>query len=263
MFLFMGIIVIIPLLMLGKDLAAGFWRSSWYLIPAVFLSLALIDLYFFLNYRIYNLLEKEDWPALIQELENKVLQKNRYSSRLVKLLISSYLVLSDIKPVTELEKRLSIAKKSLLDDNALSFCTARILSKDYQGAADFLAPRCPETSKFKGGNAEWLRWYYGFSLLLSRRFEEAADVFILLARTGRDGIPAGLSAYFLSENLSAFLPLRSENLQEEAKSARGRVKRRLRRRSDWEGELKKLDTEVYAAVLKSYTGKAAEYLYKE
>ena len=252
-----------PLLMLGKDLAIGFWRSSWYVVPVIFLALALIDLYFALNYRVYALLEKEDWPALIRELEQKVLQKNRYNSRLVKLLISSYLVLSDIKSVTELEKKLAIARKSLLDENALSFAAARILGKDYQGAAEFLAPKCPEGAKFKSGSSEWLYWYYGFSLLLARRFNEAADVFIPLAREGRYGIPSGLSAYFLSDNLSAFLPLRSEKLQEEAKSARGRVKRSLRRRSDWDRELKRLDTEVYAAVLKTYTGKAADYLYRE
>jgi hypothetical protein len=178
------------------------------------------------------------------------------------LLINSYLVLSDVKSVTDLEKRLSIAKKSLLNENALSFCAARILSKDYEGTVEFLEPRCSGKIQYKGRETEWLHWYFGFALLLSRRFEESADTFLLLARQGRDGIPAGLSAYFLSENLAAFLPLRSIDLKAEAEAAKERVKRTLRSRSDWERELKKMDTEVYAAVLQTYTGKAANYLYK-
>ena len=262
MILFLGVMLIIPLVILGKDLAFVFLRSSWFIAPLILLALTFLDVYFALNYKIYALLEKEDWPALIQELENKVLQKNRYSSRLVKLLINSYLVLSDVNSVTALEKRLSITKSSLLNENALSFSAARILSKDYQGSVEFLAPKYAGEFKGKGSNAEWVRFYYGFSLLLSRNFEAAADVLILLAREGRDGIPAGLSAYFLSENLSAFLPLRSENLKEEANAAKDRVKRSLHRRSDWDKELKRLETEVYAVVLQTYTGKAADYLYK-
>ncbi|MCL1927537.1 MAG: hypothetical protein FWG07_01925 [Treponema sp.] len=262
MLLFLGVIYIMPLVILGKDLSLQFWHSGWFLAPLIIGALIFIDIYFGLNYRVYTLLEKEDWPALVQELENKVLQKSQYNSRLVKLLINSYLVLSDVQSVTGLEKKLAIAKKSLLDENALSFCSARILHKDFQGAIEFLEQRCSGEAKVKGGQAEWLRWYYGFAQLLSRRFEGAADAFVLLAKHGRESIPAGLSAYFLNETLSAFLPLRSGNLKEEASAAKERVKKSLPNRNNWDRELKRMDTEVYATVLQAYTGKAGDYLYR-
>ena len=262
MLLFLGIMFVMPLIILGKGLALQFWHTGWYLAPLILAALAVLDLYFAFNYRIYTLLEKEDWPALVQELETKVLQKNHYSPRLVKLLISSYLVLSDVKSVTELEKRLNISKKSLINENALSFCAARILHKDYEGAVDFLESRSSGDSKQKGRDAEWLRWYYGFALLLSRRFEESADIFLLLAREGRELILIGLSAYFLSENLAAFLPLRVEDLRDAAKTGKERTRRSLYSRKDWEKELKRLETEVFSAVLQVYTKKAEDYLYK-
>ena len=262
MLVFLGVIYIMPLIILGKDLSLQFWHTGWFLAPLIIIVLIFIDIYFILNYRVYALLEKEDWPALVQELESKVLQKNQYNRRLVKLLINSYLVLSDVRSVTELEKKLAISKKSLLDDNALSFCAARILNKDYQGVIEFLEPRCSGEARVKGGEAEWLRWYYGFAQLLSRRFDGAADAFLLLARHGRESIPAGLSSYFLNENLSAFLPLRSGNLKEEAAIAKDRIKKSLRNRNNWDRELKRMDTEVYAAVLQAYTGKTGDYLYK-
>ena len=265
MVIFVGMIFIMPLAILGKDLAFQFWYSLWYLAPLIIAALICLDLYFILNYRIYSLLEKEDWPALIQELENKVLQKSRYNRRLVKLLISSYLVISDVKSITELEKRLFISKKKLIDENVLSFCAARILHKDYEGAILFLEPRCSingQKSRYKGSDDEWLRWYYGFSLLLSRRFNEAADIFEVLSKEGKETIVIGLSSYFLSENLAVFLPLRSKILKEAAETGKDRVKMGLRSKNDWEKELKKMDTEVYAVVLQVYTGKAADYLYK-
>jgi len=263
MVLFLGVIFVMPLVILGKDMAFGFWRSGWFLAPLILLILAAGDLYFGLNYRIYTLLEKEDWPALIQELENKVLQKRRYSSRLVILLLNTYLVLSDTRSVTELEKRLFMAKKNLVNGNALSFGTARILQKDYQGAAEFFAARLPESGingRIKG-RAEWLRWYHGFSLLLSRRFEEAAESFSLLAREGRDAVPSGLSSYFLNETLAAFLPRLSAELKKDAEAGKERVKKSLPGRNGWNREHKRIETEVYAAVLQPYMEKTANYLY--
>jgi len=261
MVLFLGIIFVMPLLILGKDMALGFWRAGWFLAPLILGVLIFMDVFFALNYRIYTLLEKEDWPALIEELEVRVLQKGRYTPRLVVLLINAYLVLSDTKSVTELEKRLSGAKKSLVNDNALSFGTARILRKDFRGAVEFFAARLSERVRLKGNNAEWLRWYYGFSLLLSRRFEEAAEAFTLLARDGREVIPAALSSYFLHENLADFLFHRSVELREEAEAGKERIKKTLPTRNTWNREHKRVETEIYVAVLQPYMEKAANYLY--
>jgi hypothetical protein len=248
---------VLPLLILERDFFPGFWRSTWFLIPMILAVLTVIDLYFLSNYRVYTLLEKEDWPALIQELERKVLQTGYYSPRLVSLLINTYLVLSDTVSVTELEKRLFIAKRKLVNRNALSFGVARILQKDYQGAVEFFAPRISG----KKSN-DWLRWYYGFSLLLSRRFEEAADALVVSILESREAVLTGLSAYFLEENLAAFLPRRRAELKEAAEKGKERVKKSLRKREDWNREIKRMETEVYAAVLQSYLGKTAEYLYK-
>ena len=263
-FLFLGALFIFPLVILGRDMVPYFWRSGWFLVPLMLAALAGVDLFFALNYRIYTLLEKEDWPALIQELENQVIRKGNYSPRLVKLLINTYLVLSDARSVTELEKKLSVTKKKLVNANALNFGAARVLHSDYQGAEEFFSSKLSGRG-LPGGykTAEWMRWYHGFSLLLARRFDEAADAFILLARDGREGILAGLSAYFLNNSLAGFLPRRSEELRKEAEMGKERVKSGLKKRNDWDRELKQAASEIYAAILKPYYGKTADYLYLE
>jgi len=263
MLFFIALIFILPLAALGKALAMDFFRDCWYLAPLVLAVLVLIDCYFVVNYRVYVLLEKEDWPALVQELEQRVIRKGRYNGRLVKLLAASYLVISDARSVTELERKLAIAKPRLVNDNALIFGAARVLSRDYQGAVEFFGSRISGKLSGRGRDrAEWLRWYFGFSLLLARRFEEAADCFMLLAREGRNGILAGLSSYFLEETLAPFLPRRKE-LRGEAAEGRTRVRKELKTRSDWEKELKPVKNEVYAVVLLSYITKAENYLYQE
>jgi hypothetical protein len=262
MFFFIVLIVIIPFTVLGKDMALGFWKSSWFLVPLVFFLLALMDLYFVVNYRVFILLEKEDWPALIRELEARVIRRGRYSPRLVRLLLNTYLVLSDAKAVLELEKRLAVTRRKLIGDNVLIFGAARILTKDNEGAAAFFSARLPGGAQYRAGPyAEWIRWYYGFSLLLSRRFEEAADVFSLMAQEARDGILTGLSAYFLNNTLAGFLSGGASRLRKDAEAGKERVRQSLRRRFDWNREVKRMEMEIYATVLTSYINQAADYVY--
>ncbi|MDR1144176.1 MAG: hypothetical protein LBK77_08190 [Spirochaetaceae bacterium] len=262
LFFFLAVVCVLPFAALGKDLAVSFWKTNWYAVPLVLVILAAVDIYFAVNGRIFFFLEKEDWPALVQLLEEKVFRRGRYTSRLVKLLANTYLVLSDAGSVTELEKKLRINKNRLIDGSALIFGAARILNKDHLGAAEFFSSRLPGRENYKAGaQGEWIRWYFGFSLLLARNFAAAADTFTVLAREGRDGILTGLSAYFLDDNLARFLPRRSAELRETAAEGKERVRQTLKRRIDWNRELKRLETEVYAAILSSYTGKAGDFVY--
>jgi hypothetical protein len=259
---FLALVCILPFVALGKDLAFSFWKTNWYAVPLVLAILATVDIYFVINGRIFFLLEKEDWPALVQLLEEKVFRRGRYTSRLVKLLANTYLVLSDAGAVTELEKKLLAKKSKLIGDNVLIFGAARILNKDHQGAAEFFSSRLPGGENYKGGaRSEWIRWYCGFSLLLSRNFPAAADTFAVLAREGRDGILTGLSSYFLDDNLTGFLPQRAAELREIAAEGKKRVRQSLKHRNDWDREIKRLETEVYATILSSYIGKAGDFVY--
>jgi hypothetical protein len=222
-------------------------------------------LYFALNYRVFLFLEKEDWPALVQELERRVLRDKNYSPRLVKLLANSYLVLSDAASVNTLEKKLSIVKPGLVNANALIFGAARILARDNKGAVEFFGERLPGTGTrslgISGTDREWISWYYGFALLLDRQFGNAADRFAGFAEMSQDGVLAGLSAYFLNDTLRKFLPDKASALAEKARQGKERVRNSLKHRADWNREAKRLETEVHAAVLAHYIGKAADYVY--
>jgi hypothetical protein len=258
MLLFLGAVFVIPFAFLGKDMGLDFWRSDWFLAPILVVILAAIDIYFISNGRVFALLEKEDWPALVQELEERVIRRGNYSPRLVKLLANSYLVLSDAQAVNALEKKLAISKPGLINSNALIFGAARVLSKDNAGASDFFAGRL----EGQGANSAWVRWYYAFALLLDRKFAPSADQFTALAGASRDGLITGLSAYFIADTLVKFLPERREELSVSAAEAKGRVRQTLKTRNDWNREIKRMETEVYAVILAAYIGKAADYIYQ-
>jgi len=242
----------------GPSFGASFWQVNWPFILVLVILLFAFNSFYFINRRLFMLLEKEDWPALVRYLEDRVIQKGRYTSRLVRLLANSYLVLSDSAAVMSLENKTAVARPSLVDANVLVFGTARILGKDISGAIRFFEVR---KDTVKGTLKEWVNWYHGFTLLLDRRFEEAAGIFSLLAGISKDGIISGLSSYFLTETIARVLPQREPELKKISSDGKERVLRTLPRLKDWNREVSRLSTEIHAAVLSKYMTETGRWLY--
>ena len=256
--LFIAIVCFFPTLILGADRTGFFWRISWFLPVFLVIILVVFDIFFLVNRRLYSLLEKEDWPALVHFLEDKVLRQGRYSNAAVRLLANTYLVLSDSPAVMSLENKAAIAKPSLVDDNALVFGTARILGRDITGAIRFFESRI---NTAKPDLRQWVQWYYAFALLLDRRFERAQEEFSRLARISEDGVVAGLSAFFLGNTIGKSLPEMKFVCESSAAEGKDRVLKVLPQRKDWEKEVEKIKTEVHAAVLSKYITEAEVWLY--
>jgi len=117
-----------------------------------------LGIFFLFNYRLLSLLEREDWPALAYYLEQKILIKGNYSSRKVRLLASSYMVISDYPSVLKLESKALLVKPSVIEKNALIFGSARVLNGKYDEAAVFFNTHCNK-GRLKGKNLEWIRWF--------------------------------------------------------------------------------------------------------
>jgi hypothetical protein len=267
--IFLFILFFMPFMILGENffLARGAFliQSLWPLAAILVTVLIILDIYYFSNRELFRLLEREDWPALAEYLETR-LPRRSYPGYLVRLYVNTCLVLSDSGTVMNLENKLALVKPALVERNALLFGTARILGKDYTGALRFFAAhdRPRKGGGFPGffsGNrarqGQWLAWYHGFSLLLDRRFGEAAEKFRLLAAEAADPVTAGLAAWFLADNLSPVV----EGSREAALAARDRIRSSLVRRKDWDGEIVKTETEIYAAILRTYIDEAGNWIY--
>jgi hypothetical protein len=249
--IFLFLVCFMPFFAFGSGAASYFRRSVWPLALFLVAILAALDAYYLLNRRLFSLLEREDWPALSAYLEEQVLRKGRYSRRLVKLLATTYLVMSDIPAAVGLENRLAIAKPALVERNLLLFGAARILGKDYAGAVRFFSSRA-------GRGGDWLNCYYGFALLLDRKLKEAAEQFRPLAAGSADVLVSGLAAWFLAD------PLRGrtgDSYAAMAEKGRLRVRQSLKNRAAWDAELGKLETEVHVAVLRKYLVEAGDWIF--
>jgi hypothetical protein len=257
------VIGLLPFFILGSGFAGDFWASGWPLFLILVFALAGLNIYYLRKRRLYYLLEREDWPALQDYLEQRVLSRGKYSPQMVSLLANTYLVMSDSAAVTALENKTAIANPPLIESNALVFGTARILEGDLAGAVDFFSLRLarkkanfPQAVK----NLQWVRWYYGFSLLLNRQFEKSTAEFMALAAESSDALITGLSAFFLADTLQKYAENRDECLAR-AREGRERVQRYLKTIEEWSREAAKIETEVHAAILKKYIGQAGTWLF--
>jgi len=257
---FMAVIILLPLYMIGPAYSANFWNLNWPIIIVLILLFLGFNIFYFTNKTLFLLLEKEDWPALVRYLEDKVIQKGKYSPRLVRLLANSYLVLSDSASVMSLENKVALAKPSLIDANALIFGTARILGGDVSGAIRFFEAR---KDTVKPDSREWVNWYYGFSLLLDRQFAEAGESFSLLSRMSQNGVVTALSSYFLFETIAPASPGKGAEYIKDAFQGRERVCKALPKKENWKKEVAKLSTEIHAAAISKYLEEAGNWLYSK
>jgi hypothetical protein len=217
-----------------------------------------LNTFYFANKKLFLLLEKEDWPALICYLEEKIIQKGAYNSRLVRLLANSYLVLSDSASVINLENRTAINKPALVDANVLVFGTARILGNDITGAVRFFKTR-KETAK--AALKDWVAWYYGFSLMLNQQIGEAIREFSLLASSSRNGVVTALSSYFLQQNMYFTLPQFRREFGEILEKGRKRALKAIPKTEAWKRRIAGLSTEIHAAAISRYLEDTGIWLY--
>ena len=104
-------IVILPIIVFDSEYAALFWKGKWYFSLVFIAVIAGLNIYFINNWKLFSYLENENWPGLIDYLEDQIYNKKKISKRRVLLLINTYLLHSGIE---KLEKLAVVIKETSL-----------------------------------------------------------------------------------------------------------------------------------------------------
>lgn len=255
--IFIVLIGAFPPLILGPALFASIRNITVPVSIVLILGMTFSFVLFLLNYRLLSLLEREDWPALAYYLEQKVFKKNQCSGRNVRLLASSYLVMTDFSSVLNLESKVMTANPSAIEKNILIFGTARILNGNYKDAACFFKANF---GKDIPKQDQWVRWFYGFCQMLVGAFTEAEGELSSLVISSPDAIVTGLSAYFL-ETCLARHSMDAAGCRAASEKGRQRVVGALKGIENWKREQMKMGTEIYISIIKKYIDEAGSWLY--
>ena len=217
-------IFFLPFFLLGWDYSVEFWKGSWYLAFFFLALLAILNGFFAWNWKVFNLVEKEDWGGLSAHLVERIFVKRRYGSRHAALLVDAYLLQGDVAGIERLEEELKSRRPVLLRKLAVLFGLTRLLRDRPADAETFLAPLL---GKREVDNWEWLRFDYAFALVLQKKIAEALP-HLLEGTSSRDPVLALLAAYLLETVVvKAAVP---GGADAEALAAAERVRKDLRKR---------------------------------
>ena len=172
------IIFLLPLALLGADYFRLFAQKNWIAGVLFLATLIIINGYFALNWKLFRLLEREDWPALIRHLEDSIYRRGRITKSSCRLLLNAYLIRGSTEPIAALEARVRRDRPGLLPALALPFGLPYLLRGDPQAAAEYFGPLAAEDGVADRG---WIRWNYAFSLMqLKKQGEAGAELQSLL-----------------------------------------------------------------------------------
>jgi hypothetical protein len=216
-----GFIFLMPLLLLGSDYFALFVSKNWIAGALFLLTLIIINGYFLWNWKLFRLLESEDWRGLIRLLEQRVFQKGRCRKSTIKMLINAYVVTSSVDKISALESYLREKKPALLRTYALQFGIPYLLKmNDEPKAAESYFGRAAERAD--APHRDWLRWSYASSLLLERQFDAAKVTLLELLDSKLDPVLELLALHGLS-----FFTGVDPHLAERVETERRRLARRF------------------------------------
>jgi hypothetical protein len=250
----------LPVLLLGPGSSAGFWKANWYLALLFLALIGGLNGFFLLNRKTFVLVEREEWGELSAHLVGLMFPKGRFSSSRVRLLVNAYLLMSDIEGIERLEAELSAKRPDLLRKNALLFGVTRLLRSKSEEAEAFFG-RYLEAKDVE--SRPWLRFDYGFSLVLQKRPAEALP-YLAEGSDARDPVLCLLASYLLGSVGASSASEEAERLSlaARAEAARGRLRKRYSA-SKWSREVERAKSEVHIVILARLIDDAGRWLYAE
>ncbi len=188
------VIFLTPLFFGGGDWFAVFWGSNWPIAIIFAVTLCFIDAYFLLNWRLFHALEKEDWPAVADFLEDRILRRGWITGARVRLLLNTYLVASNTDGILALEAYLEKKRPRLIARFSMSFGIPHLLSKEPSDAEAYFRELLERPHV---ADRDWIMWNHAFSLLQAKRTDEARAALMDLAGRVTQPVLLLLSIYLL------------------------------------------------------------------
>ena len=188
-----GIVIIMPVMILGTDYSINLWSNTWYL-PALFILIIIaIDGYFFMNWQLFSLLESENWAELLGFLEEKVLQKECVRVSYVRTYIQTCLVTGQVRKIEALESLLRKKRPGLLRKFALELGMPKVLHKDHADMVSFYS----EFTDQRVPRREWVRFLHAFGMLMQQEHSDGREKLLSLSKTVKEPLLKVLVLYTL------------------------------------------------------------------
>ena len=241
------VIYLMPLFMLGWDYTSNFWSENWGL-PVLFGAILCgLNGYFIFNWKLFTLLEREDWDSLIEHLEHRIFEKHIILAQQCRILVNAYLVRSKLDSIQRLEDTIREKRSSLVKRLAMPLGIQHLLSNESSSMLSYFGQFKDE----RGRDSGWIRWSYAFASLLAENPDTAGVYLSKVVETEREPVLLVLSLYLLDGIGPDSLSDRKNQLK--AKYTREKL----------EQEIERQRAHVQVVILARLIENAVDWLYSE
>lgn len=188
-------IFFMPLPILGWEYALSFWSQNW---PIAILFAAVLfglDSYFLINWRLFRLLEREDWPGLRSLLELQLEKKGTLGTQKTKIFINACLIGQNPARISSLREVYVARKARSLPKVALGLGLPLVLEGKSDGIEAFFGPLLNNSRTRSDG--PWIRWCVAFGRLLRQDADGARPLLEAGLADKKDPVLMLLSLYLL------------------------------------------------------------------
>ncbi len=233
-------VFLLPFFFLGWQYTQVFWAENWYLAAVFLVIIVVLNLYFARNWKLFGLLEAENWHGLVEHLEGEVFERKRIRAQHVRLLVNAYVVVSQPAKIGQLEEFLRSELPKLIREFGVELGIPHLLSNDAQVITAYFGKLADDP---KAKNRAWLRWGYAFGLMLKQEYDEAKHSLLELLGDSGDTVLQVLTAYMLD----SYRP-RDEEVARRVQEALNRLRNSLNARR-WQKHLERSRANLMVLVM--------------
>jgi hypothetical protein len=247
-------IFLVPLALLGPGYFSLFLSRNWIAGVLFVVALAAVNGYFGLNWRLFGLLEREDWPGLVRYLEEQVYRKGRVRAKQVRLLANAYLITQASGSTRALEEEVRRKRPELVNRFAVQFGVPYLLAAETEEAERYFTTMAGERAARDRG---WLSWNLAFCLCRRGKLEAARKEIVPLSAGTTDPVLRLLALYLLDTACDPDVAGREA-------AERGRAE--LRRQyppAQWKRVVEKARSNLEVVVLSRVIDDAGEWMRRE
>lgn len=247
-------IFFMPFLILGWDYTQVFWSNNWILAVIFLVIMGGLNAYFISNWKLFTLLEEENWNGLIGYLEDRIYNRHRITKQNLRILVNTYVVTSKPEKITELEIFLRDERPKMVPAFAVQLGIPYLLRNEPEEMERYYGqimkdPRCNDLN--------WVKWNYGFALMLQQRVEDARSILVEILDGTKNHLLLLITAYLL-DAFSASDPAVASRVQDARNQVRGKYDE-----EGWQKEIEKQRNNLQVLVLSKLIRDATNWLFDD
>lgn len=243
-------VFLMPFFVIGPEASAKFWGQNWLVALLFLVVLGLLDGYFVMNWKLFSLLEKEDWKSLADYLKDEILVKKHCNDQNVRLVCNALILLGRPSEIRDIEQVLRPLKPAVFKKNAVLFGLPYLLEQKGPEMLTYFQELSREGTKIP--DAEWITFFHAFAFMTCQEPAQALPILKTLADTAKNKLIILMSLYFLESQGQAAAPeIEDWKLKFKEKTSKSACSMLIEKSKD----------QVQVLLLSKFLGEAHQWLY--